>query len=82
MSDELEDYGDTGIQSKNTPVPRWLLATYLILPIWGIISFCLYWNGSEGWLDRGYWRELQQAANTTFPQIERREPQFEDGASK
>lgn len=65
--DEIEQYGDAYIASGNAPIPKWLKLTYIVLPIWGIIAFWLYWNGSSGWLDRGYWRQLQNAANTTFP---------------
>ncbi len=53
--------------SNDAKVPGWLKLTYIILPIWGIFTFYFYWNGSAGWLDRGYWNKLQQAANTTFP---------------
>jgi hypothetical protein len=52
--------------SDDAKVPAWLILTYVTLPIWGIITFYLYWNGSAGWLDRGYWKQLQEAANTTF----------------
>lgn len=55
-------------ESFDAPVPKWLLWSYIILPIWGLITLYIFWNGSWGWLDRGYWKELQQAANTTFPQ--------------
>lgn len=65
---EIEEYPDN-ITSADTKVPKWLLLTYAILPIWGIFSLVYYWNGSEGWLDRGYWRQLQKAANTTFPEV-------------
>jgi len=65
--DEIEFYGDPGITSLDAKVPRWLKLTYIILPIWGVIVLFLYWNGSHGWLDRGSWKELQQAANTTYP---------------
>lgn len=65
--EHLEVYGDSGITSKDAPIPKWLLLTYIILPIWGIVVWQLYWNGSSGWLDRGSWAELQQAANTTYP---------------
>jgi len=65
--DHLEIYGDSGITSADAKVPGWLKWTYVLLPIWGIIVFCIYWNGSVGFLDRGSWAELQQAANTTFP---------------
>lgn len=68
MTDELETYGDEGITSKDAAVPTWLKLTYLILPIWGILAFWMYWNGSSGWLDRGYWQQLQRAANTTVLQ--------------
>lgn len=72
MSDEeIEDYGETGIQSGNAPIPRWLIMVILILPFWGLVWFALFWNGSYGWLDRGHWHELQRAANTTFPEIQR-----------
>jgi hypothetical protein len=64
--DELEVYGD-GVTSADAKVPRWLKWTYIILPIWGVIVWHIYWNGSVGWLDRGSWAELQEAANTTFP---------------
>lgn len=64
---ELELYGDPGIASYDAKVPKFLLITYCLLPIWGIATFCYFWNGSLGWFDRGYWHELQIAANTTFP---------------
>jgi hypothetical protein len=64
---EIELYGDPGIASFDAKVPKFLLIMYLILPIWGLITFFYFWNGSAGWLDRGYWHELQIAANTTFP---------------
>ncbi len=63
--------GDPTLLQANGPVPNWLKWTYITLPIWGIITFFLYWNGSWGWLDRGYWKQLQQAANTTVPYIDR-----------
>lgn len=64
---EIEIYGDSGIVSHNNPVPNWLLLTYLALPIWGIVILYIFFNGSIGVFDRGYWGPLQQAANTTFP---------------
>ncbi len=67
---EIEEYGDPGILSADAPVPTFLKWTYILLPIWGIIAFSLYWNGSSGWLDRGYWRQLQEAAGTTFPPVQ------------
>lgn len=64
---EIELYGDPGIASFDAKVPKFLLWTYLLLPIWGVVSFYFFWNGSIGWFDRGAWRQLQIAANTTFP---------------
>ncbi len=53
---------------KDAGAPRWLMWSYLLVPLWGIITFILFWNGSWGWLDRGSWKELQEAARTTYPQ--------------
>jgi hypothetical protein len=72
--EEIEEYGDPGILSADAKVPSWLKWTYFILPIWGIISFSMFWNGSHGWWDRGYWHQLQRAANTTFPYINEDDP--------
>jgi hypothetical protein len=68
-SEDIEFYGDTRIASGHAPIPSWLKWVYVILPIQGLLIFYLFWNGSSGWLDRGYWLQLQKAANTTFPQI-------------
>jgi hypothetical protein len=66
--DHIEHYtDDSQIASFDAKVPKWLILTYIILPIWGVLSFCYFWNGSRGWLDRGYWNQLQRAALTTFP---------------
>lgn len=75
--EELEYFGDTGIASAHAPVPRWLLWNYVFWALFGLMWFALYWNGSWGYLDRGHWQELQKAANTTFPQIERAKDQYE-----
>lgn len=65
---ELELYGDPGIASyERKRIPLFLWLTYILLPIWGVITFYYFWNGSTGIFDRGYWHELQVAANTTFP---------------
>lgn len=64
---EIEEYGDSAIASKDAPVPRWLIFNYIFWPLWGLVWFYYFWNGSYGWLDRGYWHELQEAAKTTFP---------------
>lgn len=65
--EEPDYYNDPGILSGHAPVPKWLICVYIVLPIWGIIAFALYWNGSHGWLDRGYWQQLQHVSNTTYP---------------
>lgn len=65
--DELELYGDPQIATKDAKVPWWLYVTYTVLPIWGIFTLWYFWNGSTGWLDRGYWHQLQIAAKTTYP---------------
>ena len=68
MSDEeLHEYGDPGIASGDAKIPLWLKITYILLPIWGVIWLALFWNGTYGWLDRGYWNQLERAANTTYP---------------
>lgn len=64
--DEIEKYGDPGITSRDAKVPRWLIWSYILLPILGAVILYKYWNGSEGYLDRGYWQQLQRAANTTY----------------
>ncbi|NGX61674.1 MAG: hypothetical protein K940chlam9_01163 [Chlamydiae bacterium] len=66
---ELEDVPP----SEERKIPKFLLWTYLVLPLAGIIGFFLYWNGSHGFLDRGYWQPLQRAAHTTYP-FEKEEP--------
>lgn len=64
---ELELYGDPGIASYDAKVPKFLIWTYIVLPIWGLATWYYFINGSVGWLDRGYWYQLQIAANTTLP---------------
>lgn len=64
---EIEEYGDPGIATADAKIPLFLILTYICVPIWAIFTSYYYWNGSVGWLDRGYWKQLQVAANTTFP---------------
>lgn len=64
---KIEEYGDEGIRSDDAKIPRFLVWTYILLPIWGIITLYIFWDGSIGWFDRGAWQQLQIAANTTFP---------------
>jgi hypothetical protein len=74
--DDVEMYAE-GIMSADAPVAAWLKVSYVAWIIIGLVGFVLYWNGSWGWLDRGYWSELQSAADTKFPyttlKIEERE---------
>lgn len=64
---DLELYGDPGIASKNAKIPTWLICSNWFWIVLGFICLFLYWNGSYGWLDRGYWSQLQRAANTAYP---------------
>lgn len=67
IEEDIEYYGDQYIASKDAKIPSWLKWVYLILPFWGVLWMFFYWNGSFGWVDRGYWNQLERAANTTFP---------------
>lgn len=64
---DLELYGDPGIASRNAPTPRWLIFSNIFFGILGFVVLYFFWNGSYGWLDRGYWNQLQRAANTVYP---------------
>jgi hypothetical protein len=63
----VELYGDPGIASRDTYVPRWLVINNWFWVVFGLFWMFYYWNGSHGWLDRGYWSQLQRAANTAYP---------------
>ena len=68
MKDEIEDIAGGEIQEfVNSKVPKFLKYVYFILPIWGFFWFYMYWNGSQGALDRGGWSQLEQAAQTKAP---------------
>jgi len=54
------------IPSGNTPVPRWLLYSYIFFILWGFVTLYYFWNGSHGWLDPGSWHKLQEAARTVY----------------
>lgn len=70
---EVSDYADHEIlEWKDTRVPTFLKFVYVILPIWGVMWWHFFWNGSTGWLDRGFWGDLQHSANTTLPAAEHR----------
>jgi hypothetical protein len=63
---KIDEYGDNEVREyADTPIPKFLIGTYIILPIWGAIWWFMFWNGSCGFLDRGYWAELEKAAGTT-----------------
>lgn len=63
---ELEVFGDREVtEFADTPVPKFLLGVYAILPIWGLCWWLLFWDGSAGFLDRGHWHDLQEVAKTT-----------------
>lgn len=68
-TEELDLYADGSITSSHGKIPLWLWCFYLLMPLWGIVWLYIYWNGSHGWLDNGYWQQLQRAANTTEPYI-------------
>lgn len=72
--EDLEEYGDSSIATRDGPVPGWLKFSYVFWIVVGLIGFYLFWNGSHGWLDRGYWEELQRAARTTYPFRASQEP--------
>jgi hypothetical protein len=68
--ESIEEYGDEGIASLDAPVPKWLKFNYVLWIVFGLIWFYLFCNGSTvSYFDRGYWFELQKAANTTFPTL-------------
>ncbi len=61
----IDEYGDQEVREyHDTPIPKFLMAIYIVLPIWGILWWSLYWDGSQGFLDRGFWSELEKAAGT------------------
>lgn len=68
------DYEDDRIKSYDAKIPKFLIFSYIVVPIWGIVTFIIFWNGSVGWFDRGAWQQLQVAANTTFPTENHNEP--------
>ena len=78
MNDEhkIEYYADPDIASYHKKVPTFLILTYIILPIWGIATCIIYFNGSSGWFDRGHWHQLQVVANTTMPFHDSNFPEF------
>ncbi len=79
---ELEIYGEEGISSDDARFPRWLIITYIVLPIWGFCTLFYYFNGSHGWLDPSYWNQLQKAALTTYLDKGLDQVQVHEGVSR
>lgn len=65
--EEVEFYGDERIATKDAPVRGWLKFSYVFWILFGLFWLYYFFNGSYGWLDRGYWLQLQRAALTTYP---------------
>lgn len=66
-AEDITFYGDPAIASKDAPPPRWLVFSNWFFVFLGFVVLYFFWNGSHGWLDRGYWGQLQRAANTVYP---------------
>ena len=64
---DISFYGDPDVASADAPIPKWLKYSNFFWTVFGLFWLYFFWNGSHGWFDRGYWNELQRAANTTFP---------------
>lgn len=65
MTDDRETFGDTGIATKDAPIPLFLKLTYILLPLWGLLTLYYFWDGStSSWLDGRHWKALQEAAGT------------------
>jgi hypothetical protein len=65
---DVEMYsGDPQLLQANHEIPKFLKWTYIILPIWGVIAWFVFFNGTFGWFDPGHWSQLQWAANTKIP---------------
>ncbi|MBB64398.1 MAG: hypothetical protein CMO81_04985 [Waddliaceae bacterium] len=62
----LDDYAGGEIKEfANTKLPSFLKISYFFIALWGFVWLYMFWDGSFGWVDRGYWKELEQVANTT-----------------
>lgn len=69
----MEEEIEVPPESEERKIPRILIVFFIALFLGGLIAFYLNWNGTQGWLDRGYWQKLQKAADTTYP-YEKPEP--------
>jgi hypothetical protein len=66
--EKVEEYSGGEIQEfVGKKPPKFLYFVYAIVFIIGILWFYWFWNGSSGVLDPGYWKELEEAANTRYP---------------
>lgn len=78
MDDEVEFYGDTGIASNEGTIPTWIKWVVVVTIAWGFVWLYFFWDGATGWIDRGYWQQLEQAANTTMPWQDADDPSMPD----
>lgn len=68
--DPLDMYAGGEIQEiPDTKIPWYIKLITLVLPLWGILWFFYFANGSFGWVDRGAWNDLQKAAQTKNDQL-------------
>ncbi|SCA62940.1 hypothetical protein SCG7086_AG_00050 [Chlamydiales bacterium SCGC AG-110-P3] len=62
----IAEYGEHEVEElEDTPVPLFLKIMYVFITFVGLAALATFWNGSAGYFDRGYWKELQVAAGTT-----------------
>ena len=74
-NEELDVYAGGEINEiKDTPIPWYIKWLSLILPLWGVIWFFYFNDGSTGWVDRGAWDDLQKAAQTKNSQLKINKP--------
>lgn len=70
MAESDQDFVDSEgapAELSSTPVPTFLIITYIVVLLMGILWWFLFWDGSDNtWFDRGAWTQLQQAAKTTW----------------
>jgi len=53
-------------ESGEKKIPLFFTITFILVIVWGLWALYAYWDGASGAVDRGYWKPLQEAANTTF----------------
>jgi hypothetical protein len=64
----LEEYSSEEARDLNMPVPLFLKVTYVVVLAVCIFWAVYFWGGSRGYFDRGRWRQLEVAAQTTTPE--------------